>query len=419
MVVGVKSLGVTQHTSIMSDMTNKSDAGARLSSFSAQQDNDNVKDKFITDVCSQGQVVCSDGACPSNTGGVCNEAELFLHSASAAMSNEIEPPVLNETDQGIRSSTLLFDTRLNDSADDEKLHASPDAIAEIQEIGKYLNDSPVKHDMEELAECECELTQQASNAKAETSLPPPNVSMAGTSDSALLSCFLRNDNHDRNNEGLCSKNESIAEGKLHNVLGATHDNVVTKPRMESSEGNIQQSVEDGADGAREIPAKVADVCSSLHSFPDSVSTGLHATHEQKSDVSGSEMVDSQITPVTDKMSGSLKDASHGAFEVEDPQPGSCDEVTNKPIVDGEVHHGNNNSSEASSYQPGSNVSCDNHAQNGGTVGVQKPELDSCDVKHVNDTSVEADCIRPVSSLSCEISAQNPLEIGLEKPSLNP
>lgn len=416
-LAGVSSLEVGQHTSTMPDMTSKSDPDARPCSVSAQQDSDNVKEKSIIDVSPQDQALSIDGSSPNNTGGVCNEAEPFLHSASAAISNEIEPPVVNEGDQGTTSSTLLFDMRLNDSADDEKLHASPDAIAEIQEIGKYLNDSPVKHDMEELAEYN--LTQEASNAEADASFPPPDVSAAGTSDSALLSGFIRNDNHAHNNESLCSKNESIADREQHSVSEATRDDVVIgTPVIESSEGNIQQSVEDGVGDAHEIPTKVADVCSSSHSFHISVTTGLNASHEQKSEVSRSEIVGSQTTPVADKMSGSLKDASHGAFEVEDPQPGSSDEDTNKPIVEGEAHHANNNSSEASSYQPGSNVSCGNLDQTGGAVGVQKPQLDSSgDVNHVNDASLEADSVQPVSSFSCEISTQNSVDVGLEKPQL--
>ncbi|KAJ8442770.1 hypothetical protein Cgig2_011040 [Carnegiea gigantea] len=413
----VSSLEVGRHTSTMPDMTSKSDPGTRPCSVSAQQDSDSVKEKSIIDVCSQDQVLSIDGTSPNNTGGVCSEAEPFLHSASAAISNEIEPPVLNEGDQGTTSSTLSFDMRLNDSADDEKLHASPDAIAEIQEIGKYLNDSPMKHDMEESVEYN--LTQEASNAEADASFPPPDVSMAGISESAPLSGFIRNDNHTHNNESLCPKNESIADREQHSVSEATRDDVVIgTPVMESSEGNIQQFVEDGVDGAHEIPTKVADVCSSSHSFHVSVTTGLDASREQKSEVSGSEIVGSQTTPAADKMSGSLKDASRGAFEVEDPQPGSCDEDTNKPIVEGEAHHANNNSSEASSYQPGSSVSCANLDQNGGAVGVQKPQLDSGgDVNHVNDASLETDSVQPVSSLSCEISTQNSVDVGLEKPQL--
>lgn len=371
-LAGVNSLEIGQHTSIVPDLTNKHDHDAGPSSASAWPDNDNVDDKSVADICSQDQVGSIDGTYPDNTsGGVFNEAKTSLRSVSAAISNEIKPLVLSEGSQGTTSSALLFDMKLNecpDGYDDEKLHGSPDAADEIQEIGKYLNDSPVKHDMEESEEHN--MTQEAGNGEADVALPPADVPMPGTSDSAVLDSCLGNDNHARNDETLCSKNEneSIADVEQHKLSGATHNDDITteKPMIEfSAEGNnIQHSLEDGVDGAHEVSAKVVEVSSSSHSLHVSVND-LDVTHELKIVVSESE---------ADGMVGSLKHASHGAVEIEDPLPDSHDEDTNHPILEGKVDHA---SIEASSFQPDSNVSCENPAQNGGTPELEKPELDSC------------------------------------------
>lgn len=407
-------------------------------------ENEEMKDKSVTDFASV-NIVCTDVDTPhSASGDSCEEAKPSLrttspcdNTASVAVSNDFKQLVINE---GTMCAELQLDKKVNDSTGDLMNHIFVDGSAGTCEAGSIFSDSAATHYVG--VSVDCNMTQGANVATAESRSLPADGILAATSRNGGLNGILRNDNETQSEVILISKIEVAPYGKDHSLSEASHVHVTDTSMIEpTAEDDIRHLPEVEGDDAHRVSAE-SDVCSGSESLHLSDNPDPDTAHEPKTHVSRNTAADGK--------DHSLSGASHLDVVMEKPmiKPPAEDNICQLPEVEiDDAHIGPTQAGASSGTQflhvmenidpdaahepmvddcrrdmvcsqiteamPGEDRTCESPEHAGHSTLVLKnpqpdpngditeqPALES-EVQHV-----EVANIQPISNLSCETSVNN-------------